>query len=64
MRWHIPSLGLTDEDVVLLRGENVTSQPKGLIGLIRYSYHQVATSFLEANIVRTFSKKIITHGEG
>ena len=31
----------------------VTPQPKGLIGLIEYSYQQVATSFPEADLERT-----------
>jgi hypothetical protein len=36
----LPGLGLTYEDVGLLRGWIVTSWLKALIGLIKYSYHQ------------------------
>jgi hypothetical protein len=37
---NIPGLGLTDEDVDLLRGVNCDILTQGLIGLIEYSYHQ------------------------
>ena len=47
-------LGLTDEDVSPLRGVIVRPRTtRGLIGLIEYSYQQVATFFLEADLQRT-----------
>jgi hypothetical protein len=39
-RGDIPGLGLTDEDVGLLRGVDCDILAQGLIGLIEYSYHQ------------------------
>ena len=45
--------GLTDEGVGLLRGKGCDILAQGLIGLIGYSYQQVATSFPEANSKRT-----------
>ena len=38
--------GLIDEGVDLVRGEGCEILAQGLIGLIEYSYQQVATSFL------------------
>ena len=52
-REDVPGLGLTDEDVGLLRGWACDTPVQGLIGLIGYSYHQVATSFSEAGLQRT-----------
>jgi hypothetical protein len=53
LKWEVPGLGLIDDDVGLLRGEdcdilvwvdgNILAQ--GLIGLIEYSYQQGASSF-------------------
>jgi hypothetical protein len=53
----VPGLGLTDEDVSLLRGCIVISWPgglcdilaQGLIGLIEYSYQQDASFFWKPN---------------
>jgi hypothetical protein len=52
-RGNIPSLGLTDEDVGLLRGVDCDILTQGLIGLIEYSYHQSIPSFLEVRLQRT-----------
>jgi hypothetical protein len=49
----VPDLGLTDEDVSLLRGVNCDILTQGLIGLIEYSYHQDIPSFPEAQLKRT-----------
>jgi hypothetical protein len=38
-REDVPDLGLTDEDVGLLRGVDCDILAQGLIGLIEYSYH-------------------------
>jgi hypothetical protein len=46
----VPGLGLTDEDIGLLRGVNCDILAQGLIGLIEYSYHQCIPSFLEAHL--------------
>jgi hypothetical protein len=40
-----PSLGLTDEDVGLLRGVDCDILAQSSIGLIEYSYHQGIPSF-------------------
>jgi hypothetical protein len=52
-RGDVPSLGLTDEDVGLLRGMDCDILAQGLIGLIEYSYHQGIPSFSEACLQRT-----------
>jgi hypothetical protein len=49
-RGNVPSLGLTDGDVGLLRGMDCDILAQGLIGLIEYSYHQGIPSFLEAHL--------------
>jgi hypothetical protein len=49
-RGDVPSLGLTDEDVDLLRGVDCDIMTQGLIGLIEYSYHQGISSFLETHL--------------
>jgi hypothetical protein len=49
-RGDVPSLGLTDEDVGLLRGVDCDILAQGLIGLIEYSYHQGIPSFSEAHL--------------
>jgi hypothetical protein len=51
----VPGLGLTDEDVSLLRGVNCDILNQGLIELIEYSYHQGIPSFPEAQLKRTLS---------
>jgi hypothetical protein len=52
-RGDVPGLGLTDEDIGLLRGVDCNILTQGLIGLIEYSYHQGIPSFLEAHLQRT-----------
>jgi hypothetical protein len=52
-RGDVPGLGLTDEDVGLLRGVDCDMQAEGLMRLIEYSYHQGISSFLEAQLKRT-----------
>jgi hypothetical protein len=52
-REDVPGLGLTDEDVDLLRGVDCDILTQGLIGLIEYSYHQDIPSFLEVHLQRT-----------
>jgi hypothetical protein len=46
----VPGLGLTDEDVGLLRGVDCDILIQGLIGLIEYSYHQGIPSFPEVHL--------------
>jgi hypothetical protein len=46
-------LGLTDEDIGLLRGVDCDILAQDLIGLIEYSYHQGIPSFLKAHLQRT-----------
>ena len=53
LKCDVPGLGLTDEDVGLLRGWACDTPAQGLIGLIGYSYQQVAISFPEAGLQRT-----------
>jgi hypothetical protein len=59
-------LGLSDEDVGLLRGWIVISWPldgdilvQGLIELIEYPYKQGASSFLEAYLERTSKLSLV-----
>ena len=52
-RGDVPGLGLIDEGVDLLRGDECDILAQGSIGLIEYSYQQVATSFPEAHLQRT-----------
>jgi hypothetical protein len=52
-RGDVPGLGLTDEDVGLLRGVDCEILTQGLIGLIEYSYHRGIPSFSEAQLKRT-----------
>jgi hypothetical protein len=52
-RGDVPGLGLTDEDVGLLRGVDCDILAQGLIGLIEYSYHEGIPSFPEAYLQRT-----------
>jgi hypothetical protein len=52
-RGDVLGLGLTDEDVDLLKGVDCDITAQGLIGLIEYSYHQGIPSFLEAQLKRT-----------
>jgi hypothetical protein len=50
LRGDVPGLGLTDEDVGLLRGVDCDILTNGLIGLIEYSYHQGIPSFSEPQL--------------
>jgi hypothetical protein len=52
-RGDVPDLGLTDEDVGLLRGVDCDILTQCLIALIEYSYHQGIPSFLEVQLKRT-----------
>jgi hypothetical protein len=52
-RGDVPSLGLTDEDIGLVKGVNCDILAQGLIELIEYSYHQGIPSFPEAHLQRT-----------
>jgi hypothetical protein len=52
-RGDVPGLGLTDEDINLLRGVDCDILAQGLIELIEYSYHKGIPSFLEAHLQRT-----------
>jgi hypothetical protein len=54
-----PSLGLTDEDVGLLRGVDCDILTQGLIRLIEYSYHQGIPSFLEPQLKRTLALSVL-----
>jgi hypothetical protein len=58
-RGDVPGLGLTDEDVGLLRGVDCDTLTQGLIGLIEYSYHQGIPSFLEAHLQRTLGLSVL-----
>jgi hypothetical protein len=65
-RGDVPGLGLTDEDVGLLRGWIVISWPlgwdilaQGLIELMEYSYQQGASSFSEAYLERTSKLSVL-----
>jgi hypothetical protein len=58
-RGDAPSLGLTDEDVGLLRGIDCNILTQDLIGLIEYSYHQGIPFFLETHLQRTPMLKIL-----
>jgi hypothetical protein len=49
-RGDVPGLGLTDEDVGLLRWVDCDILTQGLAGLIEYSYHQGIPSFSEAHL--------------
>jgi hypothetical protein len=55
----VPGLGLTDEDVGLLRGVDCDILTQGLIGLIEYSYHQGISSFLKAQLQRTLGLRVL-----
>jgi hypothetical protein len=52
-RGDVSGLGLTDEDVGLLRGVDCDILSESLIGLTEYSYHQGIPSFLEVHLQRT-----------
>jgi hypothetical protein len=50
LRGDVPGLGLTDEDIGLLKGVDCDIPAQGLIGLIEYSYHQGIPSFPETHL--------------
>jgi hypothetical protein len=52
-RGDVPGLGLTNEDVGVLRGVDCDILAQGLIGLIEYSYHQGIPFFPEAHLQGT-----------
>jgi hypothetical protein len=55
----VPRLGLTDEDVGLLRGVDCDILAQGLIELIEYSYQQGASSFSKAYLERTSKLSVL-----
>jgi hypothetical protein len=55
----IPGLGLTDDDVGLLRGVDCDIPAQNLIGLIEYSYHQGIHSFPKAHLQRTLGLSML-----
>jgi hypothetical protein len=57
-RKDVLGLGLTDEDVGLLRGLDCDILAQGFIGLIEYSYNQGIPSFLEAHLQRTLGLSV------
>ena len=67
LRGEVPGLGLTDEDVGLLRGVDCDIlaliygdiPAQGLIELIEYSYQQGASSFSEAYLERTSKLSVL-----
>jgi hypothetical protein len=66
LRGEVPGLGLTDEDVGLLRGVDcdilapgMGYPGQGLIELIEYPYQQGASSFLEAYLERTSKLSVL-----
>jgi hypothetical protein len=58
LRGDVPTLGLIDEDVGLLRGVDCDIMTQSLIGLIEYSYHQGIPSFLEAHMQRNLGLNV------
>jgi hypothetical protein len=52
-RGDVPGLGLTDEDIGLVKGVDCDILAQGLIGLIEYSYHQGIPSFPKAHMQGT-----------
>jgi hypothetical protein len=58
-RGDVPGLGLTDEDVGLLRGVDCDILAQGLIGLIEYSYHHGIPSFPKAHLQRTVGLSVL-----
>jgi hypothetical protein len=53
LRGEVSELGLTDENVDLLRGIDCDILVQGLIELIEYPYQQGASSFSEAYIEKS-----------
>jgi hypothetical protein len=56
-------LGLTHEDVGLLRGVKCDILAQGLIELIEYSYQQGVSSFSEAYLERTSKLSVLGLGQ-
>jgi hypothetical protein len=52
-------LGLTDEDIGLLRGVNCDILAQGLIELIEYPYLQGSSSFSEVYLERTSKLSVL-----
>jgi hypothetical protein len=52
-------LGLIDQGLNLLRGDECDILAQNSIGLIGYSYQQVATSFLEGHLQRTSTLSVL-----
>jgi hypothetical protein len=52
-RGDVPGLGLTDEDVGLIRVVDCDILAQGLMRLIEYLYHQGIPSFLKVHLQRT-----------
>jgi hypothetical protein len=59
LRGEVPGLGLTNEDVGLLRGVDGDFLAQGLIELIEYPYQQGASSFSEAYLERTSKLSVL-----
>jgi hypothetical protein len=57
-RGDVPDLGLTDEDIGILRGVDCDILTQGIIGLIEYSYHQGIPSFSKAHLQRTLGLSV------
>jgi hypothetical protein len=58
-RGDVPGLGLTDEDVGLLRGVDCDILTNDLIGLIEYSYHQGIPSFSKLQLKKTLGLSVL-----
>jgi hypothetical protein len=59
-RGDVAGLGLTDEDIDILRGVDCDILTQGLIGLTEYSYHQGITSFSEAQLQITLGLNVLS----
>jgi hypothetical protein len=59
LRRDASGLGLTDEDVDLLRRVYCDILAQDLIGLIEYTYHQGIASFLKAHVQRTLGLSVL-----
>jgi hypothetical protein len=60
LRGNILDLGLTDNDIGLLRGVDCDILTQDLIGLIEYSYYQGIPSFLKAHLQRTLGLSVLS----
>jgi hypothetical protein len=59
LRREVARLGLTDEDVSLIRGLDGDILAQSLIELIEYPYQQGISSFLEAYLERTSKLSVL-----